>query len=105
VIRRRHAARAQLYWQGIGDLEAAWRWLTQPGSGPVAWAKFDGIVTAIESLRDHPCRWPLGRHFGVRELPCAGGYRALYEVNPDTGGNETAGDVRVFGAGQGRLRI
>jgi hypothetical protein len=42
-------------------------------------------------------------HPGTRELPCEGGYRALYEVHPDTGRSETAGDVRVlrvFGPGQ-----
>lgn len=46
--------------------------------------------------------WPAP---GVRELPCDGGYRALYEVIPDTGREETAGDVlvlRVFGPGQDR---
>lgn len=45
--------------------------------------------------------------FGVRELPCNGGYRALYEVQPDTGRDETAGDVivlRVYGPGQSRDR-
>jgi len=43
----------------------------------------------------------------VRSIGCAGnlGYRVLYEVIPDTGRNETAGDVRVlrmFGQGQDR---
>jgi hypothetical protein len=41
----------------------------------------------------------------VRELPCAGGYRAICEVSLDTGRNDTAGDVlvlRVFGPGQSR---
>jgi hypothetical protein len=41
----------------------------------------------------------------VRELPCEGGYRALYDVFPDTGRDETAGDVivlRVYGPGQSR---
>jgi hypothetical protein len=41
----------------------------------------------------------------VRELPCDGCYRALYEVTPDTGRSETAGDVtvlRVYGPGQDR---
>ena len=59
-------------------------------------------------LRDHPCRFPLGQHSGVREMPCAGGYRALYRVRPDTGRNDTAGDVRVlrvFGPGQMRDHI
>ena len=41
----------------------------------------------------------------MRELPCAGGWRAFYEVEHDTGRNEDAGDVvvlRVYGPGQSR---
>jgi len=48
------------------------------------------------------------RHAGVRKLPCEGGYRALYEVIPDTGRDETGGDVivlRVYGPGQSRDRL
>jgi hypothetical protein len=44
-------------------------------------------------------------HPGVREVPCPGGYRALYEVNPDTGRNGDSGDVlvlKVYGPGQDR---
>jgi hypothetical protein len=66
------------------------------------------IWTAIERLCLHSCLYPAGQHPGVRELPCAGGYRALYEVRPDTGRDETAGDVRVlrvFGPGQSRDRL
>jgi len=87
------------------DIDAARRWLMQPGSGPAAWVKLDAIPTAIEDLRDHPCRSPLGRHPGVRERLCAGGWRALYRVRPDTGRDETARDVRVlrvYGPGQDR---
>jgi plasmid stabilization system protein ParE len=80
----------------LADLEAARNWLTQPGSGHAAWAKLDAILIAIEDLRDHPCRWPPGRHPGVRERPCAGGWRALYEGDPDTDCDDTAGDVRVL---------
>ena len=90
------------------DLEAARRWLTQPGSGPTARRKLVGIRDAIENLRVNPCRYPLGRHAGVRERPCAGGYRVLYEVLPDTGRDDTAGEVRVlriFGPGQSRDRL
>ncbi len=83
-------------YKALADLEAAEGWLTQPGSGPAAWAKLDAILSAIEGLRDHPCRWPLGRHSGVRERLCAGGWRAFYEVDPDTGRDDTAGDVRVL---------
>ncbi len=62
-------------------------------------------MSAIEDLRDHPCRWQLSRHSGVRERPCAGGWRTFYEVDPDTGRDDTAGDVRVlriYGPGQDR---
>jgi plasmid stabilization system protein ParE len=94
--------------KALTDLEAAETWLRQHGSGPAAWAKFDAIVSAIEGLRAHPCRWPLGLHSGVRERLCAGGWRAFYEVDPDTGRDETAGDVRVlrvYAPGQDRSRF
>jgi hypothetical protein len=44
----------------------------------------------------------------VRELPCPGGYRVLYRLDPDTGSNDTAGDIRVlrvFGPGQNRRQM
>jgi len=53
-------------------------------------------------------RYPVGQHPGVRELPCDGSYRALYRVIPDTGRDDTAGDVRVlrvFGPGQSRTQL
>ncbi len=87
------------------DIEAARRWLMQHGWGQAAWAKLDAIMAAIEDIRDHPCRFPFGRHPGVRERLCAGGWRALYRVNPDTGRDDTAGDVRllrIYGPGQNR---
>ena len=66
------------------------------------------IVGSIKGLLVHPCFFAFGQHPGVRELPCAGGYRVLYRVLPDTGFNETAGEVRilrVFGPGQDRSRL
>jgi hypothetical protein len=66
------------------------------------------IRAAINRLREHPCRYPVSEHPGVRELPCSGGYRVFYELHPDTGRDETAGDVRllrVFGPGQSRDRL
>ena len=76
----------------------------QPGSGPHAWQKLDAILAAVEDLRDHPCRFPIGTHRGVRERLCAGGWRVLYRVFPDTGSDLTAGEVRVlrvYGPDQG----
>ncbi len=91
--------------KALADLDAAKRWLTQPGAGPAAGRRLAAIWAAIEGLRDHPCRYPASQHPRVRELPCDGGYRALYRVTPDTGRDETAGRVRVlrvFGPGQSR---
>jgi plasmid stabilization system protein ParE len=94
--------------EAIEDLKAIRRWLTQPGSGPRAQRRLRAIRAAINRLKQRPCLYPVGQHPGVRELPCDGGYRALYEVLPDTGRDETAGDVlvlRVFGPGQDRTTL
>ena len=94
--------------KALSDLEAISLWLRQPGAGSKARKRLLMIATAIERLRGHPCRYPFGDHSGVRELPCSGGYRALYRVQTDTGRDETAGDVvvlRVFGPGQSRADI
>lgn len=92
----------------LNDLVLIRAWLHQPGSGLAARQKLMAIRAAIRQVRDSPCRYPVGSHDGVRELPCPGGYRALYEVHPDTGNSATAGDVmvlRVFGPGQRRARL
>lgn len=90
------------------DLISILGWLTQPGSGPAARRRLAAIRTASNRLRDYPCLYAIGDHPGVRELPCPGGYRALHDVSPDTGRNDTAGDVRVlrvFGPGQLRDKL
>lgn len=87
------------------DLEGIRRWLTQPGAGPAALGRLKAVQASIRRLRQQPCLYPVGDQPGVRELPCPHGYRAFYEVCPDTGSNQTAGDVmvlRVFGPGQDR---
>ena len=94
--------------EAIDDLEAIRRWLTQPGAGAAARRRLRAIRAAINRLRRQPCLHGFGEHAGVRELPCEGGYQALYEVHPDTSRSETAGDVlvlRVFGPGQSRDRL
>ena len=90
------------------DLDAIWRWQTQSGAGRAALRRVRAIRDKIERLRDNPCLYPVGDHSGVRELPCDDGYRVLYEVDPDSGRNDTAGGVRVlrvFGPGQDRGRF
>jgi plasmid stabilization system protein ParE len=91
----------------VADLDAIRRWQTQPGSGPAAVGRVKAIRDAVRRLKDDPCRWPVGDHPGVRELPCAG-HRVMYIVEPDTGRNAGSGDVlvlRVFGPGQSRDRV
>lgn len=92
----------------LADLDAIHRWLTQPGSGSAARRRLAAIRFAIRRLKQDPCRHADGVYPGIRDLPCEGGYRALYKVEPDTGRSETAGDVlvlRVFGPGQSRARL
>jgi plasmid stabilization system protein ParE len=91
--------------RALADLDAMQRWQTQPGSGRAAIRRVKAVRSAIRRLKQHPCRYPVGSYPGVGELPCDGGYRALYRVIPDTGRDDTAGDVRVlrvFGPGQSR---
>ena len=100
--------RLELSEDAIHDVNAIRRWLTQPGAGPAALRRLKAVQSSIRGLQQHPCRYPIGDDPGVRELPCPHGYRALYEVHPDTSRNETAGDVtvlRVFGPGQDRSGI
>jgi plasmid stabilization system protein ParE len=87
------------------DLEAARGWLTQPGSGLAARRELAAIRADIRRLQQQPCLWPVGDHPGVRELRAAGGHRVFYKVGPDTGHDDTAGDVRVlrvYGPGHDR---
>lgn len=91
--------------RALADLQAAARWLKQPGAGQAARRRLAAIWAAIERLRDQPCLYAVGHHAGVRELPCEGGYRVFYDVLPDTGRNDSSGTVRVlrvFGPGQSR---
>ena len=80
---------------------------TNVGSRP-AWRRLAAIRAEIRRLQRSLCQRPIGDHPGVRELPCVGGYRALYEVISDSGSDESAGDVRVlrvFGPGYSRDRL
>ncbi len=76
-------------------LDAIRGWLTQPGAGPAACRRLAAIRAAINRLRQGPCVFPVVDQARVRELPCEGGYHALYRVRPNTGRNDTAGDVIV----------
>ena len=91
--------------KALGDLDLIGRWQTQPGFGAAAIRRLKAVRAAIRRLKQHPCLYSFGEYTSVRELPCDGGYRAVYRVDPDTGRNETAGDVmvlRVSGPGQSR---
>ncbi|WP_238225332.1 type II toxin-antitoxin system RelE/ParE family toxin [Methylorubrum aminovorans] len=84
------------------DIEAARRWLRQPGAGRRAAERLRQIRVVILELRTAPLRWPFGEHDGVREAG-AGSYRILYQVEPESDISE--GDVvvlRVFGPRQDR---
>jgi plasmid stabilization system protein ParE len=91
----------------LRDLAGVRDWLRQPGAGIIARRKLQNIRAAIRVLKQMPCLWAYGDHPDIREIPVEG-YRVLYEVKPDTGHSQTAGDVvvlRVFGPGQDRRAI
>lgn len=90
--------------EAAADLIAARRWLLQPGSGQVARRRLRNIRSSIRALKQAPCLWAIGDHPDIREIPVEG-YRVLYMVEPDTGSNDTSGDVivlRMFGPWQER---
>jgi hypothetical protein len=87
----------------LADLASIRAWLTQPGSGSTARRRPAAIRAAIRRLKHDP--FPVGGHAGTRALPCERGYRAMYDLHPDAGRSETAGDelvLRVFSPGQER---
>ena len=90
--------------QAALDLEAIYRWQTQPGAGTAALRRLKSIAAALRRLRRTPCLYAKGEKPGTREASVEG-HRVVYRVDPDTGHNATAGDVlvlRVFGPGQDR---
>jgi hypothetical protein len=103
---RPFAWEAELIARADADIVAVTRWLTQPGSGPTARRRLAGLWSSIERLRQYPCQLS-GRQ--AQRGPGTSlqwrGYRAYFRVCPDTGRNDTAGDIlilRVFGPGQSR---
>ena len=92
--------------EALNDLDAIRRWQIQPGSGLAAINRVRLIRNAIRRLKVTPCLYAAGSQAGAREMACEG-HRVIYEVTPDTGQNDSAGDVlvlRVFGPGQERNR-
>lgn len=84
-------------------------WLMQPGSGPAGRARWIRLRDARKQLGTLPYSGPASAdHPGCRALVVEG-YFIVYELDPDTGDSETAGDVTVLavfppGAGDRRLR-
>jgi len=84
-------------------LQAARLWLTQPGSGRSGRRRWEYLRDAGKRLRGNAYLGAvLPEVPGHRQLVVSG-YRVIYQVQPDTGENATAGDIRivaVFGPGQ-----
>jgi hypothetical protein len=91
----------------MADLAAMRQWLQQPGAGRRATRRLANILDALAELRIAPCRWAWSEHDGARQR-IVEGYKVIYQVIPDTGDNETAGDVlvvRIFGPRQLSKRL
>jgi plasmid stabilization system protein ParE len=90
--------------EAVEDLAAIRAWQMQAGSGAAAKARVQSILNAIAQLRDAPCLHAKGAQAGTRAFTRAN-HRIIYQVDPDTGSNATAGNVvvlRVYGPGQSR---
>lgn len=84
-------------------LRDARKWLTQPGSGPAGRRKWENIRDARRQLRQWPYSGPKSpEHPGCRYL-IREGYLIVYQVDPDTGDAETAGDVTILAVFPPRL--
>lgn len=86
----------------LADLEEIREWLQQPGAGRKAARRLANIMEALAELHTAPCRWSWSVHVGARQR-IVEGYKIIYRILPDTGHDDTAGDVtvvRVFGPGQ-----
>ena len=89
--------RVQLLGKAETDLADARRWLLQPGSGVQAHRRYGDIVRALQDLKMHPDRWPIGDH-EFRERS-AGGYRIIYRI---TDRDALVIVLRIFGPYQNR---
>ncbi len=98
------ARRVRLSDEAAEDLDAIYRWQTQPGAGTAAVRRLKTIGAVLRRLQRTPCLYAKGEQPGTREASIEG-HRVIYRVDPDTGHNATAGDVLVlaiFGPGQSR---
>jgi plasmid stabilization system protein ParE len=87
--------------RAVADFEAVRAWFTQPGAGSAAKRRLQRIVLAIEGLPRVPCFYQTGAAPGTRVMICQR-HRVIYQLDPDTGDNITAGDVtilRILGPG------
>lgn len=75
---------------------AADRFFTYAGPTPQALRRLQDLIEAIEDLTTAPVTFRTSAKFvGVRER-IVSGCTIYFRVLPDTGENETAGDVRVL---------
>ena len=84
------------------DLAEIRLWHPQPGAGDAARRRLQAILAALANLPTTPCRYRRSDYPGTRRMTVEH-HVVIYRVDPDTGDNETAGDVqvlRVFGPGQ-----
>ncbi len=78
------------------DLNQARVWLHQRGAAKVARRRFMAITNAIRTLETDPVRYRRDPEDARRRVASVAGYRIVYEVDPDTGDNATAGNVTVL---------
>lgn len=83
--------------EALGDLADAKRRLIGPrGAGPKAHERYDALRQGIRRLIEHPCRYRVNPEQPGTRILSVSDFRVIYEVDPDTGRNEDAGNVLVL---------
>ncbi len=93
--------RVELTATARADLQAAKRWLTQPGSGRRAHARYISILKALIDLSTSPYRWPASEHVGFLKHSIEG-YRVFYSID---GGRRRVTVRRILAPGQDRSTL
>jgi plasmid stabilization system protein ParE len=89
--------------EALLGFDEAKKWLCQPGAGKIGLRRWQAIRDALRQLMRHPYIAPASPEIPDHRQLVVSGYRLIYQVNPDTGDSQTAGDVRIvaiFGPGQ-----
>lgn len=78
-------------------------WLLQAGAGPDGTSRWQAIRDVRRNLKVHPYLGTASTEAAGHRRVTISGYRLIYQIDPDTGYERTAGNIRnvaLFDPGQ-----